>query len=238
MYESPADFSMSKANPNLTTAAKQLVLIIPAILLALAAFVLAQWPSVARIDVADLTSSLIGQRMLIAGALPWFLQWAALAVLCHLIARRIGNAHHSRALVAVLVPLAVGASWWIGVAATHWGDNSLEFVGKVAMRSTMRNLAGDTLVQCALFDVLGPLACPLMLRGPYVMAGWSFLWTALSTALVMSLFMWIAQTVAVMNRGRSSNLRISAFLCLGALIYTLPVLLRILANDLHSMPAV
>jgi hypothetical protein len=191
------------------------------------AFILAQWPPVHRATgVGDLETVSMGLNLLIAGGLPWFLQWASLAILFALLVGRLGYLDLRTTVAVVLFPLAVGACWWIGVAVTHWHHDPLDFLANSVMWSISRGFGAETLAQTVLFEVLGPLTCPLMLRGPYVLAGWTFLWTALSTTLVLLLFAWTARKLATLKHLRLSGSRRLALVGAVVLIYDLPVLLR------------
>ena len=79
-----------------------------AVALGVLAFVLANWPLVHRVEVADIETVSTGLNLLLAGALPWFLQWAALALAFGLLAKRMTELDRSLILAVVLVPLVIG----------------------------------------------------------------------------------------------------------------------------------
>lgn len=210
---------------------------VAAIALGALAFSLAQWPLVYRAGLGDFENASAGLTLIIAGGFPWFLQWASLAMLFTVLVRHQGYLDRRTTIAVVVLPLAVGSCWWIGVAITHWGDDPLDFLLNTTMRSISRGFGAETLAQGALFEILGPLTCPLMLRGPYVLAGWTFLWTALSTTLVMLLLAWTARKLKRMKDLRLSGPRRCALVGAVVLIYDLPVFIRAVIRVVISFQA-
>lgn len=202
------------------------------------AFILAQWPPVHRaVGVDDLETVSMGLNFFIAGALPWFLQWAALAVLFTLLIGHLGYLDRGTTVAVALFPLAVGSCWWIGLVVTFWDRDPLDSLMYSAMWSISRGFGAETLAQTVLFEVLGPLTCPLMLRGPYALAGWTFLWTALSTTLVILLLAWTARKFATMKCLRPSRSHRLVLVGAVVLIYGLPSLLRAVIRVFGSLQA-
>jgi len=197
-----------------------------ALTLAVSSFILANWPPIRRATVAELETVSVGVNLLIAGALPWFLQWGVLAIVSFSLIRRRAHLDRRTTVAVVILPLAVGSCWWIGIAATHWGDNPLEAIVNLVMWSSSRAFGAESFVESILHEGLGPLTCPLMLRGPYTLAGWNFLWTALSTGLVTLLWAWAIRTLTDLNR--SGKPMASRFFLMGIviLLYDSPILIR------------
>jgi hypothetical protein len=208
-----------------------------ALVLGVLAYILAQWPPVYRAGVGDLETVSMGLNLVIAGGLPWFLQWASLAVLFTLLIGHLGYLDRRTTIAVVFFPLAIGLSWWIGVAVTHWADDPLDFIVNWVMWSVSRGFGAETLAQAALFELLGPLTCPLMLQGPYALAGWTFLWTALSTTLVMLLLAWTARKLTDIKHLPFSSFRRLCMVGAFVLIYNLPVLVRAVVRVVTSLQA-
>jgi len=109
------------ASPESSTARRWLVfrtagqIALMAFALGVSAFILAQWPQVHRTGVDELETVNIGLNLLIAGGIPWLLQWASLALLFILLAGRLGYLQPRTMIAVALIPLAVGVCWWMGV---------------------------------------------------------------------------------------------------------------------------
>jgi len=83
--------------------------VLTAFALMVLAFLLAQWPPVRRASsISDLETVSVGLNLLIAGALPWLLQWGALALICASLTRQIAFIDRSSTVAAMVLPLAVG----------------------------------------------------------------------------------------------------------------------------------
>jgi len=229
---------MTDAEPRFTVTRIRHVAVLTAFALMVMAFMLAQWPPVRSASDRDIKTVSMGLNLVIAGGLPWFLQWASLAVLLTLLIGHRSYLDRRETIAVVVSPLAVGSCWWIGVAVTHWGDDPLDFLINSTMWAISRGFGAETLAQAVLFEVLGPLTCPLMLRGPYGLAGWTFLWTALSTTLVMLLFAWTARKLTHVKHARLSSSRRLVVVGAFVLMYDLPVFLRTAVRLVNSLQAI
>ena len=73
--------------------------------LAVVAFILAQWPPVHRGKIAGPGAVSIGLNLLIAGALPWLLQWASVALIFGSLTRHTKYLDLRTTIAVVMLPL-------------------------------------------------------------------------------------------------------------------------------------
>jgi hypothetical protein len=155
------------------------------------------------------------------GALPWLVQFAGLAALFFVAARRFLGDRKSRT-VCVAVPLLVGLFWWSGLVLQYWNT---ELLGAVVDLLGYR-MGGGSLFDEILFATAGPLVHPVRLHGPYALSGVEFLWTGLSTTIVLCWLgigiAWLSRETPEGNLNRKSWLRVA----LVVLVYTSPVYLK------------
>lgn len=214
---------------------KWLVVICLAVALVAAAWTLANWGSMRWAEDAEqVLSDPLGPAFLCRGALPWILQWAGLAFLWIGIARGRLRANSAAVVLGVLFPLLIGLTWWIGFCATFWTSDPADLLFEAAAHST----AGDyaTFWQKMLLDVFGPLAHPLGQRPPFTLAGWDFLWTGLSTGLVMSSLTLVARTGKTGSAGSAKPSRGRILLqVVWVLVYFGPVFLRLTLQVVHAL---
>jgi hypothetical protein len=181
-------------------------------------------PEVSSID--DVTTVSVGRSLLVTGALPWLLQWAALATALFPFCRRFLGLRRQEAVAVTVVPLAVGIAWWTGLVVTFWSQDPLEALTHVTGYSLRWQLGGETLGEMMLYGVLGPLTCPFTPSGPCSLKGWNFLWTAASTAAIMLFLASATKTLAWLNQKPAPRRRKSVAVFVFALIYISPLLIR------------
>jgi hypothetical protein len=193
---------------------------LPALFLLALSWYLAKWPPIGP---AHLDSRDMGLRLLIAGAVPWYLQWAGLAILAtYALLGRLGCDREITS-GAIVVPLIVGSAWWAGIVVLHWSEDPLEFVAETIFRTYRHELGTADFCETLLFQVLGPLMCPLVLHGPYTLNGWIYFITLISTLLVIAWGLWVGR------RLRTSEATFRSLFVVG-LVYSTPVLLRVLVD--------
>ncbi|MAG93118.1 MAG: hypothetical protein CMJ48_05150 [Planctomycetaceae bacterium] len=201
--------------------------IIALILLALS-WLLATWPPTDRFGAAGSTVQIddisAGFNLLMAGALPWLLQWAAIAVLAYALCRAKLGFKRSYAWAVISVPLLTASIWWIGLATRFWSSNLLEFIADVTLAHTDQQLGGAPLWYEVLFDFAGPMTFPIVAQGIVSLGGWNFLISGLSTALVMLLFtLFFVRARQIEDAPITRQLRVAVPF---ALLWTLPLTIR------------
>ncbi|NLS93708.1 MAG: hypothetical protein GXX96_16230 [Planctomycetaceae bacterium] len=102
--------------------------IIFAVLVLLAAsWAWARWALIRPAPEFEFDEGSFSVNLLIAGAVPWFVQWAGIAcLLVGFLSSRWGLDRRA-VLKAAGVPLIVGAAWWTGIVAVHWSENPLDW---------------------------------------------------------------------------------------------------------------
>lgn len=187
---------------------------------------LARWAPIRRAPDVELEEVSVGLNLLVAAAVPWLLQWAGV-VLLFLGARRfVPSINRRLVFMGAVVPLLVGLVWWTSLVVIHWSDNPLEVIEGMMQLSILQQFGEESVGQGFLHDVVGPLATPFLLHGPYSMSGWISLWIGLSTAAVMGI--WIAIAKIMTDLEKNGSLRPQQWLLCAALImlWLLPVVIR------------
>ena len=173
----------------------------------------------------DIASASAAYNLLVVAALPWTLQWSAIALLLVALTRQRLHIHRTHLLYAILTPLVVGMCWWISWTVLFWQKDPFEASLEFLARKYVGHMSGYSFWEIILFDVLGPLVCPLQLAGPVGLRGWDFLWVGLSTAIVMVYWAWASgwsRMTFSFSLTRGQFFRI----LLVNLIYYLPVILH------------
>jgi hypothetical protein len=121
--------------------------------------------------------------LMVAGALPWFLQWAG--VICAIFGcSRSVNARNA-ARFSMWCSCVLGTLWWSGLALRFRGMSPLEAVNDIVFFALKSRLGSATNFDEILFHVIGPVLGSLQLRGPLDLQGWNFLFAMFSTALLV-----------------------------------------------------
>jgi len=170
-----------------------------------------------------------GWHVLLAGAAPWALQWAALALLVAAVARGVHRVNTGAVWVGVCLPLVVGLAWWSGLLATLWGGDPMDLILDRAAFLLRDELGAASPWEWAVYDVLGPLCCPLRLQGPTLLGGWEYAFAGLSTLIVMASLVWVlrrTESDAAAEAEDRLNWRQLALVTLWTLLYIGPVFLR------------
>lgn len=199
-----------------------------AFVLLVAAGICAHRPPIPQADsLEEFLAVSAGYKLFVSGAVPWLLQWAGLALLVVAVARGRFRVRWADILLGVCLPLAVGLIWWVGLYAAYWTKDPLEALVEHLMWAWTREYRADPSWQGILFDVFGPLVHPLRQQGPGTLRGWEFLWTALSTGLVMSTLTWVAWRWRVEgSRPGRYQWRRWLLMALWVALYTSPVFVR------------
>ena len=194
------------------------------------AWLLAQYPPIPqRGSVDDVSLVLI---VLVAGALPWFLQWVgvtcAIAVLLCRGMRR--GAFH----FAMITSLLLATIWWIGIALKLQGQHFLESILELQMFELQSAFGTASFFDECLFHFVGPIVGLVQLRGPMTLSGWDFPLAVLSTALIFGYLLLI---------GQWSHIGSGAFkgrdclkLVVGLLLLYLPAFLRLGLEYIQTSP--
>lgn len=193
---------------------------IPAASLLLVSWYIAQWPIMPP---PQLDANGVGQRILVGGALPWYLQWSGLAVVVVVgVCGRFG-CDREITLGAVLVPLLVGSVWWLGLAWVHWSQDPLELVSESVIRAYRHEYGAESLMEFVLFRIIGPLTCPMMLGGPFHLESWAFVLTLVSTSLIIVWGLWAGRRL----RAGKPTIRTYALL---ASVYASPAIVLVMLD--------
>ncbi len=208
--------------------------LVAAILLA-AAWAWAQWAPIRRAPEFEVENISSGVNLLVASALPWFLQWAGVVALFLGASRLIRRLDRRSVLMGASVPLIMGLLWWTSLVVTFWSDDPLEAMVDVMGLMIREELGAESLAQGALYEVIGPLTAPLTLAGPATMTGWSFVWTGLSTAAVMAIWTVMARIMGPLNQGEKLSRGRWAWCGVLMLLWLLPVIIRAVTRVLEAI---
>ena len=218
------------AEPQRSAVAMTLILagaILAAAVLLVAAWKLAHRPVAEQAAAAGVEFVSAGYEFFAAGAQPWLVQWAAVTVLVAAVAVGCFRLNGGAVILAAGFTLVVATIWWLGLCETYWKADPAEASLEILSWSTERELGSQSPLETALFDCIGPLTCPLKLRGPDSLQGWDFLWTGLSTALVTSTLAWVVRrTEADLPGAKKFNLRQFLLIVAWVLLYLSPVCIR------------
>lgn len=176
----------------------------------------------------------VGFNLLVAAAVPWLLQWAGVVLFFLGACRFVQTINRRLVFMGAVVPLLFGLVWWTSLVVIHWSDNPLEAIEGMMNLSIRQQFGEESVGQGFLHDVVGPLATPLLLHGPYSMSGWIFLWIGLSTTAVMGLWITIAKIMTDLEK--KGSLRPRQWLLCAALImlWLIPVVIRSVSRVLDA----
>jgi len=197
-------------------------------LLLVASAALTHFPPV-RPDTGAGAAVSVAWHVLLAGAVPWVLQWGGLALLVAALARGLYRVNSGAVWVGSCFPLVVGLAWWSGLLATLWGGDPLDLLLDRTTSLLRDELGAASPWEWVVYDVFGPLCCPLRLEGPGVLRGWEYAFTALSTLIVMASLVWVLRRTEADVTAEAEdrvNWRGLALIALWTLLYIGPVFLR------------
>jgi hypothetical protein len=228
---------VAEAGPRSTGRSVWLAAVLLALVLLATGAIWAHFPPISQADgMEEFLSESAGYKLFISGAMPWLLQWSGLALLVVAVARARFRVRWADVLLGVCLPLAVGLIWWVGLCATYWTKNPLEAVAEHLMWAWTREYGADSLWQVMLFEVFGPLAHPLRQQGPGNLRGWEFLWTSVSTAVVMSTLTWVGWRLRVEGARPDRGARRRWLLMfLWTALYISPVFVRALTRVVSAL---
>ena len=185
------------------------------------AWLVAQYPPISqRGSVDDVSLVLI---VLVAGALPWFLQWVGVTCAVAVLPRqRFGRGAF---LFAMIASLSLATIWWIGITLRLQGRHLLESNLELQMFELQSAFGTSTFFDECLFHFVGPIVGLVQLRGPVTLSGSDFPLAVLSTALIFGYFLLIGQW----SRIGSKPIKGRDFLKLvvGLLLLYLPAFVRL-----------
>jgi hypothetical protein len=163
--------------------------------------------------------------ILYLGALPWLLQWLAVAVICYRVSVDSGGHRSHLVLLAATVAIGVGGVWWVGVMMRfrHIGPATVAL--EVILDNLERPYAVESTEELIMHEVVGPLTCPALLGGPFLLTRWHFVWCLASTAGIIILWSWIGHVLIGNNSQRGKVLRFTLALA-GVVFYIVPVVIR------------
>ena len=145
------------------------------VLLLASSWALARWAPIPRVPEYDLEDVSVGVNFLVAGALPWCIQLAGIAMLFLGVSRYLRGVDRRCVVMGAAVPLLIGSVWWTSLIAIHWSDNPLEAIEGMLEVSIMQRHGDESVGQGLLHDVIGPLTGTFMLRGAPFHAGMALL---------------------------------------------------------------
>lgn len=193
-----------------------------------AAWLLAKWGPVgpgASLDEIESTSAV--SVLIIAGAAPWLLQWAAAGIVAAMVLRRYLKGNWAPLLLALACTLVAGLFFWGRWGFILWGTDPQEAVLEVTARSLAIKMGGGTFGESILYRIVGPVVCPITLSGPLEMQGWSFLWAGLSSFLVIVFWTWGGAWCGVPSEWREPTFQGTCRLFVVIVGYTAPAWLRL-----------
>lgn len=118
-------------------------------------------------------------------AFPWLLQWCGWVCLVCLVVRRF-PAGVPAAKYGLGITVALGLVWWAGYFVSVGSGTILDGTIDLARLEVQLAWGSAPIWQTIWAAFLGPVLCPLRLRGPTGMDGWQFLTITLSTGIVAS----------------------------------------------------
>ncbi len=172
---------------------------------------------------AGVESTWVGQTILVRCAVPWFLQWCALAIIFSMVACRRFAVQRRHVTLGLAIPLVVGAAWWTRISVWMWDKDVLDAFTEFLFLAVERAFGRVSFGPFLTHEFLGPLTRPITLGRIWSMQG-PFFFTALaSTALVI--FFWMV-TASWSLKGQCSLCRQFVTATLAVAIYCTPVLVR------------
>jgi hypothetical protein len=147
-----------------------------------ALLVLAAWIISRCAPAADPSRSFTA-TLLAAGALPWFLQWAG--VILAITAFSSSPVNRVALAFAAVGSFMLAAVWWCGIVWRFWGMGPLDELTELATYGARSAFGTAPMPDELLFGLIGPVVGPLQLRGPFLLKGWNFLLSLLSTGVLV-----------------------------------------------------
>ena len=173
-----------------------------------------------RPNPADIMSTI-----LYLGALPWFLQCVAVSMSYYRVLGANGEHRSHIAVLPSILALTVGVLWWVSILVSLRHTEFASYLSSSSVYNMSHAHGVESLGELILYEVIGPLTCPLLLSGPILLTRWNFVWNILSTIGVIMLWSWIGQLLTQLSPPSGRRHRI-ALAFGGALLYTVPVLVR------------
>ena len=201
--------------------------VLAAAVLLIAAWKLAHRPAAERAaaEGVDLVSA--GYELFATGAQPWLVQWAAVVVLVAAAGVACLRVNWGAVILAAGFTLVVATIWWLGLCETYWQIEPAAASYEQLSWTAAQEPGGQSPVEMILLEFIGPFTCPLKLQGSHTLQGWDFLWTGLSTALVMATLTWVVRrTEADLDTSKKFNTRQFLLIVGWVLLYLSPVIIR------------
>ncbi len=154
-------------------------LLAAAVVLLVIAWLLAHHPPVPK--VASLDEVSLTYNFIVAAALPWFAQWAAVA--CAILACCRSRNSRQAAFFSIGYTFAIAATWWSGLIWRFRGMDGFDAMLEGATLQLQLNHGASDSYDHMLFEVIGPMLGSLQLHSPLSLRGWDFLFVLLSTTL-------------------------------------------------------
>lgn len=167
-----------------------------AAVLILVAWLVAQYPPVPK-------GSTFSYGLIMAGALPWFLQWAGISCVILCLWRRDPQNWRGPALLAILFLLISAAIWWSGVVFRFWGMDPMDAFLDVLALETAMQLGGGDVFDFFLFNFFGPIIGPIGLQGPINLSGLNFVSAMASTILLSGYLLLIGRLFRAGSKNQS-----------------------------------
>lgn len=158
-------------------------------------------------------------------AIPWLLQYAAVALLFMLLNHTFIHATRPQLKLALVFPLGVGLVYWGWTVAKYWRQETVpELVADMLLEGIGQNLGGPPFGE-VLFRFLSLLVSPFHARGTIIeMQEWGFALAGASTMLVIGYWLFAAKWIGVSEQElRVAGVRQWIRLILTMFVYLLPV---------------
>ncbi len=174
-----------------------------AAVLILVAWLVAQYSPVPKGSISTIHDVSFVYGILVAGALPWFLQWAGISCVILYLWRRDPQKWKGPALFAILFSLISAAIWWSGLVFKFWGMDPLDALLDVLTLETAMQLGGGGTFDFFLFNFFGPIIGPIGLQGPINLSGLNFVSAMASTVLLSGYLLLIGRLFRAGSKNQS-----------------------------------
>lgn len=166
-------------------------------------------------------------------AVPWIMQFAAVALPAAFVARRFFHARLGVVAMGASLPLVWGLFWWGHFAAPVWIMEPLTRLTDKVFAAFGASVYQAVFWHLGFLEVAGPSLNPFQLSGPWSLIGWDFLWCGASSLLVVCYWIAAAQWIGVgMSDHRfPSSLRYGRMI-VAVLIWTSPMLIRLMLDGI------
>lgn len=176
----------------------------------------------------------VTRHIILTGAIPWCLQFAATLLFVRSFCRSRPNSGSAIRFAAVTTA-AIGIVWWVGVALTYHGQDPMEAISQTMITSVEQQFAGERFSFVLVHRICGPLISIIQLRGLLSLAGAGFFYSLATLPLLTGYLVFTASVCNVGHKGPTTTRDVVQFILLVSVIFV-PAFIRLAVDAAQTAP--